>query len=105
MSARIEDFATLRSRPELPRPAPRARRPSRRQDPPSYGTPPLLDAKLQRRAQRCGWDLAARDYESLWQAQLAPARRALIAGASPAAGERVLDVACGTGLVTFEAAR
>src|SRR5262249_47281241 len=71
----------------------------------SYGTPLLLDAKLQRRAQRCGWDLAARDYESLWQAQLAPARRALLAGAPPAAGERVLDVACGTGLVTFEAAR
>lgn len=64
-----------------------------------------MDARLQRRVQRYGWDLAAGDYEALWQAQLADARAGLLAMAVPAAGERVLDVACGTGLVAFEAAR
>jgi ubiquinone/menaquinone biosynthesis C-methylase UbiE len=64
-----------------------------------------MDARLQRRIQRYGWDLAAVDYESLWQAQLAEAQAALLALASPAAGEQVLDIACGTGLVSFEAAR
>jgi hypothetical protein len=65
----------------------------------------MMDARLQRRIQRYGWDLAAVDYESLWQAQLAEAQDALLALASPAVGERVLDIACGTGLVSFEAAR
>ena len=64
-----------------------------------------MDARLQRRIQRYGWDLAAVDYESLWQAQLAEAQDALLALASPAIGERVLDIACGTGLVSFGAAR
>ena len=64
-----------------------------------------MDARLQRRVQRYGWDLAAHDYEPLWQTQLADAQATLLACASPAAGERVLDVACGTGLVTLAAAR
>ncbi|CAN7413964.1 MULTISPECIES: class I SAM-dependent methyltransferase [unclassified Variovorax] len=64
-----------------------------------------MDARLQRRVQRYGWDLAAGEYEALWQAQLADARAGLLAMAAPEAGERVLDVACGTGLVAFEAAR
>jgi ubiquinone/menaquinone biosynthesis C-methylase UbiE len=64
-----------------------------------------MDARLQRRIQRYGWDLAAVDYESLWQAQLAEAQDALLALARPAVGERVLDIACGTGLVSFGAAR
>ncbi len=64
-----------------------------------------MDARLQRRIQRYGWDLAAVDYESLWQAQLAEAQAALLALASLAVGEQVLDIACGTGLVSFEAAR
>ena len=104
MNARIEDFATLRSRPQLQEAASRSRSPSR-SDRSAALDRPLIDPKLQRRAQRSGWDLAARDYESLWQAQLAPARRALLAGAQIRAGEQVLDVACGSGLVTFEAAR
>jgi ubiquinone/menaquinone biosynthesis C-methylase UbiE len=62
-------------------------------------------ARLQRRIQRYGWDLAAGHYEALWQAQLAPAQSRLLACASLAPGERVLDVACGTGLVTFAAAQ
>ncbi|MBC8058049.1 MAG: dimethylmenaquinone methyltransferase, partial [Rhizobiales bacterium] len=64
-----------------------------------------MDGRLQRRVQRYGWDLAAHDYEPLWHAQLADAQRALLARAAPAPEEQVLDVASGTGLVTFEAAR
>lgn len=64
-----------------------------------------MEPRLQRRVQRYGWDLAADAYEPLWRAQLARAQSALLASATPAPGERVLDVACGTGLVTFDAAR
>lgn len=64
-----------------------------------------MEPRLQRRVQRYGWDLAANEYEVLWQAQLAPAQAGLLASASLAPGERVLDVACGTGLVSLQAAR
>ncbi len=64
-----------------------------------------MEPRLQRRVQRYGWDLAADDYEPLWQAQLAPAQAELLARALPAPGERVLDVACGTGLIAVPAAR
>ena len=64
-----------------------------------------MDPRLQRRVQRYGWDLASSDYETLWQAQLADAQTGLLAAASLAPGERVLDVACGTGLVSLQAAR
>jgi ubiquinone/menaquinone biosynthesis C-methylase UbiE len=63
-----------------------------------------MDAKLQRRVQRYGWDKAAPHYERSWQAQLEPAQSALLEMADLAPGERVLDVACGTGLVTLKAA-
>jgi hypothetical protein len=38
-----------------------------------------MDARLQRRVQRYGWDMAADHYEALWQVQLAPAHRVLLA--------------------------
>jgi SAM-dependent methyltransferase len=41
----------------------------------------------------------------LWRTQLASAQNELLALAGLAPGERVLDVACGTGLVTLNAAR
>jgi ubiquinone/menaquinone biosynthesis C-methylase UbiE len=63
-----------------------------------------MDAKLQRRVQRYGWDKASGTYERYWQEQLAPAHERLLARAAIQPGERVLDVACGTGLVTFRAA-
>src|SRR5689334_23956148 len=64
-----------------------------------------MDARLQKRVQRYGWDKAAASYERAWQAQLAPAQSALLEMANIQSGERVLDVACGTGLVTFPAAK
>jgi ubiquinone/menaquinone biosynthesis C-methylase UbiE len=64
-----------------------------------------LEARLQRRIQRYGWDLAAHDYEPLWQSQLAEAQSILLSLASLSPGEQVLDIACGTGLVAFDAAR
>jgi len=63
-----------------------------------------MQARLQRRIQRDGWDLAARHYEPLWREQLAAAQIRLLEFAALAPHERVLDVACGTGLVTLEAA-
>jgi SAM-dependent methyltransferase len=63
-----------------------------------------MEPRLQRRIQRYGWDLAASVYEMLWQAQLAPAQAVLMACARLIPGERVLDVACGTGVTTLDAA-
>lgn len=64
-----------------------------------------MDAKLQKRVQRYGWDKAAAHYERYWQDQLEPAQTALLDMAMLATNERVLDVACGTGLVTLRASR
>lgn len=63
-----------------------------------------MDTRLQHRVQRYGWDRAASYYEKSWQRQLAPSQNLLMRMAALAPGERVLDIACGTGLVTFRAA-
>ena len=63
-----------------------------------------MEATLQRRIQRYGWDKAVSDYEPGWKHQLEPAHTRLFALAALQHGERVLDVACGTGLVSFRAA-
>lgn len=63
-----------------------------------------MEPKLLRRIQRYGWDLAVTDYESLWQTHLADVQAELMARAALMPGERVLDVASGTGLIAFAAA-
>ena len=63
-----------------------------------------MDGRFQKRVQRYGWDKAAIYYEDLWREQLEPAQTALLDFADLVSGERVLDVACGTGLVAFRAA-
>jgi ubiquinone/menaquinone biosynthesis C-methylase UbiE len=63
-----------------------------------------VNARFQRRIQRYGWDKAAACYEEFWSRQLAPAQRRLLELAALRPGESVVDIACGTGLVTFPAA-
>jgi len=59
-----------------------------------------MDAKLQRRVQRYGWDAAAVKYEPGWAPQLRAAHDRLMTEAGLAPGMRVLETACGSGLVT-----
>jgi SAM-dependent methyltransferase len=63
-----------------------------------------MDPRLQRRVQRYGWDKACDHYEQYWSQQLLPAQIRLLEMADLQPGERVVDIACGTGLVTFPAA-
>lgn len=63
-----------------------------------------MDPRLQRRVQRYGWDRAVVAYEQGWRAQLEPAQSLMLEMVDLQPGERVLDVACGTGLISFRAA-
>lgn len=63
-----------------------------------------MNAAVQLRVQRYGWDIAEPLYERYWAWQLAPAHRRLLEQAAVQPDERVLDVACGTGIVTLPAA-
>lgn len=60
-----------------------------------------MNPSFQRRIQRYGWDRAASDYEAGWRRQLRPARDRLLEVAALRPRERVLETACGTGLVTL----
>ncbi|MCH8167330.1 MAG: methyltransferase domain-containing protein [Proteobacteria bacterium] len=64
-----------------------------------------MDAKLQLRVQRYGWDAAASIYEDEWRENLAPAQEALLDACDLQPGLKVIDTAAGTGLATFPAAR
>jgi ubiquinone/menaquinone biosynthesis C-methylase UbiE len=63
-----------------------------------------MDALLQRRIQRYGWDKAANYYERYWQRQLEPAQEKLLEMALLEPGESLLDIACGTGVLTLRMA-
>lgn len=63
-----------------------------------------MKPRLQRYVQREGWDRASSCYEKYWHRQLQPALDLLLDTAALRPGEQVIDVACGTGLVTLAAA-
>ena len=63
-----------------------------------------MEPALQRRVQRYGWDRASGYYETYWQKQLYPAQQKLLQLANIKGGEKIIDIACGTGLVSFPAA-
>ena len=64
-----------------------------------------MDARMHRRVQRYGWDLAVADYDKYWVPVLTACSERSIALSDPQPGERVLDVATGTGVAAFMAAQ
>jgi ubiquinone/menaquinone biosynthesis C-methylase UbiE len=63
-----------------------------------------MNADLQKRVQRYGWDRAAEFYENSWQEQLKPAHDLLLQASGVQEGENILDLAAGTGLISFRMA-
>lgn len=63
-----------------------------------------MDARLQLRVQRYGWDAAASHYHASWADQLRAAHDLLLHMADIKSGERVVETACGSGLVTLRLA-
>ncbi len=64
-----------------------------------------MDARLQLRVQRYGWERAAAVYDTAWRGPLTPAQDLLLEMAALEPGEEVLETACGSGLVTHRVAR
>ncbi|WP_322866375.1 class I SAM-dependent methyltransferase [Aquicoccus sp. G2-2] len=59
-----------------------------------------MDARLQLRVQRYGWDAAVAHYHTGWGAQLRPAHKRLLEMARLKPGQRIIETACGSGLFT-----
>ena len=64
-----------------------------------------MDPRLQLRVQRYGWDAAADYYNDGWEAQLRPAHDQLLQSARLTKGQKVIETACGSGLVTMRIAK
>lgn len=64
-----------------------------------------MKPELQRRVQRYGWDYSSPHYEKGWQRQLWPAQERLLQSGNFSDDGKVLDISCGTGLVTFPIAQ
>lgn len=62
-----------------------------------------LEAKLQRRVQRYGWDRAVDAYARHWHGPLAGLHAEMLAMAALRSGESVLDLACGAGALSAAA--
>ncbi len=63
-----------------------------------------MEAKLQLRVQRYGWDAAAAVYDDGWRDNLAPAQEAVLKACDLQSGQKVVETAAGSGLATFPAA-
>lgn len=63
-----------------------------------------MEPRLQRRVQRYGWDKASAHYEKYWARQIEPSQALILQLAALRPGERVIDIAAGTGLATWPAA-
>src|SRR3989304_9672247 len=70
--------------------------------PPGRG--PSMEPKLHKRVQRYGWDLAVQDYDQYFVPLLRHCSERCLDLAELQPGERVLDVATGTGVAAFLAA-
>ena len=64
-----------------------------------------MDPRVFRRVQRYGWDAAATAYDRGWVPLLEWLTESCVERTEPRAGERVLDLATGTGIGAFAAAR
>ena len=64
-----------------------------------------MDTRVFRRVQRYGWDAATNAYDRGWVPQLERLTESCVARANLRAGERVVDLATGTGVGAFAAAR
>jgi ubiquinone/menaquinone biosynthesis C-methylase UbiE len=62
-----------------------------------------MEPALQRRVQRYGWDKASAYYQDAWHSQLKPAHDTLFAMANICPGQKIIETACGTGLISFRA--
>jgi ubiquinone/menaquinone biosynthesis C-methylase UbiE len=64
-----------------------------------------MDPALHSKIQHLGWNKAAPLYDSLWRKQLQPAQRKMLSMAAIKSGENILDLCCGSGMVTIPSAK